>query len=103
MKKKTLLLILLIQLGTFSLQGQNAPMLFGKGERKIVVNNRILAKVNGKAISVLDIMKKMDMLFYRQYPQYANNAEARQQFYSMYWKTALQECIDKELIMADAQ
>jgi hypothetical protein len=104
MKKLTLLFILLTNLGTFSLQGQNAPMLFGsKGERKIVVNNRILAKVNGKPISVLDIMKKMDMLFYRQYPEYAGNVEARNQFYTMYWKNALQECIDKELIMADAE
>jgi hypothetical protein len=103
MKNKILLLSLLFQLSILTLEGQNAPMLFGKGEKKVVVNNRILAKVNGKAISVLDVMKKMDMLFYRQYPQYADNMEARQQFYSMYWKNALQECIDKELIMADAQ
>lgn len=103
MKKITLFLILLIQVGTLSLEAQNSPLLFGKGERKIVVNNRILAKVNGKAISVLDVMKKMDMLFYRQYPQYAGNVEARQQFYSMYWKNSLQELVDKELIMADAQ
>lgn len=103
MKNKTLLFILCLQLGAMNIQAQSTPLLFGEGEKKIFVNNRILAKVNDKPISVLDVMKKMDMLFYRQYPQYAGSADARYKFYSMYWKNALQECIDKELIIADAQ
>lgn len=68
----------------------------------IFVNNRILAKVNGKAISVIDVMKKMDMAFYKQYPQYTTNVLARFQFYQMSWKQVLQELLDKELIIADA-
>lgn len=72
-------------------------------EQHITVNNKILAKVNGKAISVIDLMKKMDMLFYRQYPQYTSSVEARFQFYQMHWKQALGEIIDKELIIADSQ
>jgi hypothetical protein len=103
MKKKTLLFILCLQLGAMNIHAQNAPFLFGATEKKLFVNNRILAKVNDKPISVLDVMKKMDLLFYRQYPQYAGSTEARFKFYSMYWKNALQECIDKELIIADAQ
>lgn len=77
--------------------------LFGLEENQtLFVNNRIVAKVNGKAISVLDIMKKMDLLFYRQYPEYASSLPARFQFYQANWKHILQELMDKELILADA-
>lgn len=69
----------------------------------VVVNNRILAKVNGKAISVMDLMKKMDILFYREFPQYTSFPEARFQFYQSNWQHILQEIIDKELIVADAE
>ena len=71
-------------------------------EQQIVVNNRILAKVNGKAISVIDVMKKMDMMFYKQFPQYASSSAARYQFYMANWKSVLSEMIDKELVLADA-
>ncbi|MCB1111399.1 MAG: peptidyl-prolyl cis-trans isomerase [Chlamydiales bacterium] len=69
----------------------------------IEVNNRILAVVNGKPISVYDLMKKMDIIFYKQFPQYTSNAEARFQFYQMGWRQVLNEMIDKELILADAE
>jgi len=68
----------------------------------ITVNNRILAKVNGKAISVFDVMKKMDMLFYRQYPEYVESIPAKFQFYQVNWKYVINDLIDKELILADA-
>lgn len=74
-----------------------------KEEPKIFVNNRILAKINGKPISTFDLMKKMDVIFYRQYPEYASSVEARYQFYEMSWKYILEELIDKELILADAK
>lgn len=69
----------------------------------ITVNNRVLAKVNGKAISVIDLMKKMDLLFYKEYPQYTSIPEARFQFYQANWKSMLKELINKELILADAE
>lgn len=72
-------------------------------ESKITINNRILARINGKPISTYDLMKKMDLSFFRQYPQYASFNHARHQFYEMSWKPALAEMIDKELILADAQ
>lgn len=77
-------------------------LLGGSKDPQIIVNNRILAKANGKAISVIDLMKKMDMLFYRQFPQYTSSVAARHQFYLANWKFILTELIDKELIMADA-
>lgn len=81
----------------------DSSLLGSSKEPQIAVNNRILAKANGKAISVIDLMKKMDMLFYRQFPQYTSSAAARYQFYLANWKLVLTEMIDKELIMADAE
>ena len=69
--------------------------------RKIFVNNRVL-KVNGRCISILDIQRKMDMVFYRQFPQYAEDPEARYQFYQINWRTVLQDMIDAELVLSDA-
>lgn len=76
--------------------------LFSPQDLQIIINNRILAKVNGKAISVIDLMKKMDMLFYRQFPEYTSSIQARFQFYQANWKHVFQEFLDKELILADA-
>lgn len=77
------------------------PFIFNQ-EPMLQVNNRILANVNGKPISVLDAMKKMDVIFYRQFPEYRNSVQARTQFYQTSWKNTLQQLIDKELIVADA-
>lgn len=104
--KKILILSALLQLATFNLPAlpSDGGLLFGQPDAlHIVVNNRVLAKVNGKAISVMDIMKKMDMLFYRQFPQYTSSVPARFQFYQTNWKHVLQETIDKELLLADAE
>lgn len=100
---KIYLIILVICCCCSGLYGEKSQSLFpSKQEGLIFVNNRILAKVNGKPISVVDVMKKMDMLFYRQFPQYASFPEARFQFYQHSWKPILKELIEKELIMADA-
>ena len=68
----------------------------------ILVDNRILAKINGKTISVIDVMKKMDVFLSRAYPQYANSKIARFQFYTAQWRNTLSQLIDNELILADA-
>lgn len=70
--------------------------------REIAVQNTILAQVNGKTISVLDVMKKLDVVFYEQYSHLAESTPARCQFYEMSWRTLLQEMVDHELIVADA-
>lgn len=68
----------------------------------IEVNNRVLACVNAKAITVVDVMKKMDMVFLKHFPEYTSSPHARIQYYQINWKPTLQELIDKELILADA-
>ncbi len=103
MNKKAYLFLCLVFLShtfyTCALDMQYYP----DSARAVHVNNRILAKINGKAISVIDVMKKMDVIFYQQYPDYAYLPSARYQFYQANWRHVLDELIDKELIMADAQ
>ena len=70
---------------------------------KLTLQNAILAKVHHNTISVIDVMKKMDMLFHRSYPQLIDNKQARYQFYFTQWKYVLDEMIDTELILADAE
>jgi len=105
MKKYSIFFLTLsLMMATGPLEAINESLLFGKEDPlHIVINNRILAKVNGKAISVIDVMKKMDLLFYRQYPEYTSSIPARFQFYQVNWKHFLNELIDKELILADAE
>ena len=79
-----------------------APLPMDDG-RELVVNNHILAKINGKTISVVDVMKKMDFHLNRYYPNLAGSATARYQFYSSSWRDTLNQMIDNELMVADAE
>lgn len=72
-------------------------------EGKVIIHNRILAKVNGKTISVMDVVKKMDVFLNEHYPEYIHNEAAKYQFYSTQWKATLNQIIDGELIIADAE
>jgi hypothetical protein len=81
---------------------QNGPLFMAEGGYEILFENRLLAQVNGKPITVYDVMKKMDVVFYRQYPEYVTNKQARFQFYQVSWKSILKDLIEKELMMADA-
>ncbi len=70
---------------------------------ELVVYNRILAKVNGKTISIVDLMKKMDLFIQKYYPHLADSKIARYQFYSSQWRDYLSQMIDNELMIADAE
>lgn len=85
------------------LQALPSSTLSGAAPERIIIKNRILAKINGKVISVLDVMKKMDLVFHREYPQFSDSVPAKHQFYSMYWKIILNNMIDEELILANAE
>lgn len=69
---------------------------------KIGVQNAILAKVNGNTISMMDVKRKMDMIFYQHYAHLADSTQARYQFYETSWRRMLMEMIDNELILSDA-
>lgn len=86
------------------ISAQMSPFLFGSQRAKHVeVNNRVLGVVNGNPITVYDLMKKLDMIFYKQFPQYAESVDAKYEFYQYNWKDTLRDLIDKELILADAE
>jgi hypothetical protein len=68
----------------------------------LVIYNRILTKVNGKTVSVVDVMKRMDLFLQKNYPQFAGSKLARFQFYSTEWRNFLTQIIDTELMLADA-
>ena len=97
--KKLLALSLLL----FSTTYANMPLFDPAKDQKIAVQNAILAKVNGKTITVIDVMKKLDLIFYRGYPELADSKQARFQFYTMQWRHTLNEMIDTELMVADSK
>lgn len=72
-------------------------------EPKISVDNNVLTKVNETTISVLDLVKKMDLALHQNYPQHADIPQARFQFYSANWRPVLMEMINTELILSDAK
>ncbi len=90
---------------TFAFSQEEAPPPLPAFEepREIAVNNVILARINEKTISVVDVMKKMDVFLNQNYPQYAGSKMARFQFYSGQWRHVLAQLIENELMLADAE
>jgi hypothetical protein len=70
---------------------------------EIIIHNRILTRVNGRTISMLDVVKNMDVFLSRHYPHLFNSTTARFQFYTTQWRTTLQQMVDTELMVADAE
>jgi hypothetical protein len=101
MKARHLLFFLFCSASSFNIQA-DFPALENENQQ-LIVHNRILAKVNNKTISVLDVVKNMDVFLNRYYPQYANSNLAKYQYYSSQWKEVLLQMIDHELIQADAE
>jgi hypothetical protein len=99
----TLSCICLLGLGLPFLNAVPPDPLSSNQDLTISVNNRILARINGKTITTYDVMKKMDMGFYHYFPEYASSVAARYQYYQVNWKYVLAELINKELVLADAQ
>ncbi len=88
----------------FQAYANNSPFLPPQdADIEVTIHNAILAKVNGNTISVLDVMKRMDMLFHRSYPGLIDSKSSRYQFYQSNWQQVLNDMIHTELILADAQ
>lgn len=92
----------LLYLFTFSCFAALPPVDFSENQQ-IAVHNSILAKVNGNTISVLDVKKKMDLVFHKNYPQYENSPQAKFQFYETSWRQVLMEMIDQQLMLTEAE
>lgn len=72
-------------------------------ETKIVLNNRVLARMNGKAITLLDVTKKMDMVIMQYYPEKFSDIPFRYQFYMGHWRELLTDMIHRELLLKSAE
>lgn len=72
-------------------------------DEHIVIQNRVLLKINSKPLSVMDVVRKMDLIFYQQYPNLVHSEPMRFQFYQANWQTILSAMIDDQLILADAK
>lgn len=66
----------------------------------IQVEPQVLARVGDKALTSMDVKRRMDFIFQHQYPQYAKNTMARFEFYKNSWQGVLQDMIQTEMILA---
>lgn len=71
-------------------------------EPKLNIHNEVLIRVNDEIISVMDVIKEMDMIFVSSYPNLVDNPAAKFQFYSASWKNVLDQMINKELMLLDS-
>jgi hypothetical protein len=69
----------------------------------IVFDNRVLATVRDQIITVYDVVKKLDMLFYQNYPEHKNNLEARFDFYRAHWRKMVEDLVDRQLVLSWAE
>jgi hypothetical protein len=103
MKYKFFTILTYLLFGTCLLSAADQKQPNRLEEPKIFVNNRVLAIINGKPITTYDLVRKMDMSFYKQYPEYVKSNQARFQFYQQGWKYILEDLIHEELVLADAK
>lgn len=71
-------------------------------EPKMMIHNRPLAKINSRVISLMDIVKKMNVFINDYHPEVRENEVALYQFYSTNWQSVLDEIINNELMLLDA-
>jgi len=98
-----LLLLSFLSFSSFSPLLGETPLSLSQEPEELIIYNRILAKVNGKTISQIDVMKKMDLFLQKHYPHLTSSKIARYQFYSTQWKETLSQMVDQELMIADAE
>ncbi len=98
---KRFLVFMFLSVATLQAAFQTAPLF--ENDQNLVINNRVLLKINGKPISVMDVVRKMDLIFYRQFPELASSSAARYQFFTNGWEGMLGAVIDDHLIVADAE
>lgn len=103
MKAQQLLIASLFVLGSLSADENTISIPQAQEPQELIVFNRILAKINDRTISVIDVMKKMDLFLQKYYPNMMSSKLARFQFYSSQWKEYLTQMIDQELMLADAE
>ncbi|HAZ15405.1 MAG: hypothetical protein A2Y28_03125 [Chlamydiae bacterium GWC2_50_10] len=89
--------------GSIPLLASSSSHLFSPPQPSLLIQNRILAHINEKTITVLDLMQAMTLFLSKSYPDQAKSPLARSHFYIEHWNEFLEQMIDQELILADAK
>lgn len=71
--------------------------------KDIVINNRPLVKVQDKTISLMDVVKRMNLLIRMHNPEYFESKAMLFQFYNSQWRNTLEMMINNVLICAQAE
>jgi hypothetical protein len=69
----------------------------------VLVQPRVLAQVNGKTITTADVVKRLDRVLKMRLPELMDQPQEKYQFYMAYWRNVLNDLVDTQLIMADAE
>ncbi|ANH78221.1 hypothetical protein [Candidatus Chlamydia sanziniae] len=70
----------------------------------LVIHNRVLFKVNEDlVVTTLDVIQKLNLLFYTSYPHLIDSFPARSQYYTTMWPVVVESVIDEFLMVADAK
>ncbi len=68
------------------------------------VHNRVLFKVDEETVvTTLDVIHRLNVLFYTSYPQLLDTLSARLQYYTAMWPVVLESAIDEAMMVADAK
>lgn len=65
----------------------------------VQINNRPLAKVNEKTITLLDVVKLLDAEIRQYNPEVLSDPTAKYQYYTSQWQRGLEDLIEQELIL----
>ena len=87
-------------------QNYSTPSSSNKGINEgptLFINNRPLAKINGKVITLSDVIKKMDLFLFDYNPDLKLEAGEKHQFYLSRWQDTLDDLIGNELVLLDAE
>ncbi len=81
----------------------DAPNPIAPAAPSFVINNRPLIRINGKVISLMDVVKKMDLIIYEHFPDTKNSPVRLFQFYTSQWKPTFEDMVFHELTLADGE
>lgn len=76
---------------------------FLKDNKEFFINNKVLFKVKDNTITVMDVIHKMNLLFYKSYPHLSQSSMSKAEFYSGLWPVLVEAIIDDFLIAAAAE
>lgn len=69
----------------------------------IAIHDRVLFKIHeDQVVTTLDVIRKLNLLFYSSYPELVDSVSARSEYYATMWPVVLESVIDEFLMVADA-